>query len=275
METITVFKRILAATGEEPRAVLAAARGLQALDKCADIEPFHLDPVRPKDVLDDLLQRAIDTRADILVMGGRTHVLASRAAMLAPCSVLMVPDHSTLAFDKLLVPVDFSDCSADAARCAVSLGEKSNGDWKAVTVESAEDPWLEWNEDSARRLQQRLEKFIESATGRSAAGKCIVEPLNRSVVAVDHTGISPAHHIEGADIAATIAQVAEREKASLVVIGTRGRSRSAMILLGSVTEHLMQLAACPVLAVKHAGHLGLVDAILARLHQPEPSLTAS
>ncbi len=274
METNTVFKRILAATGNEPRAVLDAARSLQGLDKCVDIEPFHLDATRPKDVLDNLLHHALDTRADILVMGGRTHVLASRAAMLAPCSVLMVPDHSTLTFDNVLVPVDFSDSSAEAARCAVMLAEKAHGDWKAVTVESADDAWLDWKDDNGR-MEQRLAEFLEKATGRSAAGRCMVEPLNRSVVAVDHTGISPAHHIEGADIASTIAQVAVREKASLVVVGTRGRSRSALILLGSVTEHLMQLAVCPVLAVKHAGHLGLVEGILERLREHVPSLTAS
>ena len=194
--------------------------------------------------------------------------------MLAPCPVLMVPGHTTLAFDKLLVPVDFSDSSAEAVRCAVSLAEKARGDWKAVTVECAEDPWLDWKDDNGR-MEQRLTEFLESATGRGSVGRGIVEPLNRSVLAVDHTGISPAHHIEGADIASTIAQVALREKTSLVVIGTRGRSRSALILLGSVTEHLMQLAMCPVLAVKHPGNLGLVEGLLNRLRTAEPSLIVS
>jgi nucleotide-binding universal stress UspA family protein len=186
----------------------------------------------------------------------------------------MVPDHTTVTFDNILVPVDFSDSSAEALRCAISLAERARGDWKAVAVECSDDVWLDWGEDHGR-MREQLGEFLETATGRSAAGRCIVEPLNRSVLAVDHTGISPAHHIGGADIASTIAQVAKREKASLLVVGTRGRSRSALLLLGSVTEHLMQLATCPVLAVKHAGHLGLAGALLDRLRKPELNLIAS
>ena len=53
--------------------------------------------------------------------------------------------------------------------------------------------------------------------------------------------------VESERIAATIHKVAEDEKVDLKVISTRGRSRSAAILLGSVTEGVIVLTEvhCP------------------------------
>jgi hypothetical protein len=59
--------------------------------------------------------------------------------------------------------------------------------------------------------------------------------------------------------------VAEREDADLIVMGTRGRSRSAAILLGSVTEETIRQTRIPLLAAKHFGaRLGVLQALLDR-----------
>jgi nucleotide-binding universal stress UspA family protein len=51
----------------------------------------------------------------------------------------------------------------------------------------------------------------------------------------------PAAHV--------ILQVAEEENASLIVMGTRGPSSAAELLLGSVSAEVLRRARCPVLAV--------------------------
>jgi nucleotide-binding universal stress UspA family protein len=44
--------------------------------------------------------------------------------------------------------------------------------------------------------------------------------------------------------------MAAREHAALIVMGTHGRSGLDRILLGSVAERVIRLAACPVLTVR-------------------------
>ncbi len=52
--------------------------------------------------------------------------------------------------------------------------------------------------------------------------------------------------------AQTLAKLAEEEDADLIVVGTRGETVLAGLLLGSVTQRLLHLAPCPVLAVPPA-----------------------
>ncbi len=51
-------------------------------------------------------------------------------------------------------------------------------------------------------------------------------------------------------VVATIVNYADREKADLIVIGTRGRSGISKMLLGSVASGVVTYAPCPVVVAK-------------------------
>ena len=59
--------------------------------------------------------------------------------------------------------------------------------------------------------------------------------------------------------------MAQEQNVDMKVMATRGRSRSATILLGSVTEGVIIEARTPVLVVKHFGaRLGLLQVLMDR-----------
>ena len=54
--------------------------------------------------------------------------------------------------------------------------------------------------------------------------------------------------------AETIAGYAKAHAIDLIVMGTHGRSRMERLLVGSVAEHVIRTAPCPVLTVRHPEH---------------------
>jgi nucleotide-binding universal stress UspA family protein len=69
------------------------------------------------------------------------------------------------------------------------------------------------------------------------------EGLDATFVLVSGISAEAAHSID---------DVARREDADLIVVGTRGHRPMAGVLVGSVTQRLLHIAPCPVLAVPAA-----------------------
>lgn len=63
-------------------------------------------------------------------------------------------------------------------------------------------------------------------------------------------GITAEFLLWEGDPGSSIAAAAEAEHADLVVVGTRGRSGAERMFLGSVSDHVVRHAECPVLVVR-------------------------
>jgi nucleotide-binding universal stress UspA family protein len=74
----------------------------------------------------------------------------------------------------------------------------------------------------------------------------LVEPERR----LESAGVVPTLHIHVGLPAEVIVKVAGELGADLIVMGTHGRGGLAGLVLGSVANHVLQQAACPVLLVK-------------------------
>ena len=202
---------------------------------------------------DQLLTLVAESGTDLLFVGHRRahsgrNALARRLAMKAPCSVWMVPEDSASEFGRLLVPVDFSEPAADCVRVATSLAAIA-GTTECQTLHVYFDDTVITYEgyDAVLKGEER-------------------EAYQRFIAPIESHGVRVTPLFEASPhVADTIIRVAERERVDLIVLATRGRSRSSAILLGSTAEEVIIDTRKPVLLVKHFGAtLGVLEAMLDR-----------
>jgi universal stress protein A len=141
---------------------------------------------------------------------------------------------------RILVPTDFS-CDADTAmRYAIDLAKPFGASVELLHV--VEDPlaagmWsAEFYTAEIAGLQLNLVKDSEARLQR------IVEDANTPVWLVSEVRTGSA--------ATTIVETAREHHADLIVMGTKGRTGLAHLLMGSVAERVVRLAPCPVLTVR-------------------------
>jgi nucleotide-binding universal stress UspA family protein len=88
------------------------------------------------------------------------------------------------------------------------------------------------------------EAMLESAT------EYFNEAFKKLEVKTTAAGVRPRFEIKIGHPAEQIVLMAEKEKADLIVMGSRGRSRVAQWLLGSISRRVLSYAHCSVLIVK-------------------------
>ncbi|HEY6164239.1 MAG TPA: universal stress protein [Nitrososphaeraceae archaeon] len=146
-------------------------------------------------------------------------------------------------FSKILVAVDGSESSMDAADFAISIAKKEcNASLIALHVIQS----TYWNnplglvtptsiEGSLERYKQKFQPWFDKIKEEADYNKI---QLKTDII------ISPI------SIVGAIINYSEEEKANLIVIGTRGRSGFKKILLGSVAAGVVRYAHCPVMVLK-------------------------
>jgi nucleotide-binding universal stress UspA family protein len=134
--------------------------------------------------------------------------------------------------NKILVPTDFSQASEEALRWATSLARDTGA---VLTIAHVEEPPMAY----AGELPLVPDEETREELRRSLAG----------TLPGDAT-VSFEHKLLVGDPAAAIVDLAERENADLIVMGSHGRKGLTRLLMGSVAEAVVRKAKCPVLTVK-------------------------
>jgi nucleotide-binding universal stress UspA family protein len=138
-------------------------------------------------------------------------------------------------FKKIIWATDGSECADRALVLARLLASENGSALLAVhSVEYLVGPGARGAPPELADDDERLVK-IKGQVAELAKGG-----IDADVKVVQGGATGAAH---------TIAEVAQEDGADLIVIGTRGHTAFAGLLLGSVTQRLLHIAPCPVLVV--------------------------
>lgn len=195
--------------------------------------------------------------SDLVVVGtkgksGLEHVLlgstAERVIRTAPCPVLTVRmDREELLsgeagacegirLNRILVPVDFSDCSLEAVEYAALMAQRHGA---ALRLLHVLEP-VSYGLDFTLLRSEKREEMRERLTARLGA-------MTRALV---EAKIQADSQVRGGTPFESILDSARTIPADLIVMGTHGRRGLSHALSGSVAEAVLRRSGCPVLTVR-------------------------
>jgi nucleotide-binding universal stress UspA family protein len=151
----------------------------------------------------------------------------------------------TIGISKIMVGIDGSEQSINAADYAIDIAKRHNAELIAVNVLTS-DIGYAYSSPGVESPPLTIREIILLAEDE------VKKWLNDIEEKADKSGIRFRSEIIMAKRSAvsTMLDYAEEQKIDLIVVGTRGRSGIKKMLLGSVASGLVTYAACPVLIVK-------------------------
>jgi len=210
----------------------AARERLEAWKAEAAKEGVTLEPrIRTSpSAYEGILEEVGETQPDLIIMGrhgytGLTRLLmgsvTARVIGHSPVNVLVVPQGVPLSFERLLMASDGSPYSEAAWAEALALAGAMGSALIGVAV-AASDRDIPTATNAVRNL--------EAAASQQGIPVDTMIPMGRPE--------------EG------IVKAAEFKQASLIIVGSHGRTGLKRLLMGSVAERVIGQAKCPVLVVK-------------------------
>lgn len=141
------------------------------------------------------------------------------------------------AFQRLLVPTDFSDCAAAAAGVAARLARQLGCRVDVITVVDTRPLFDAYGDEAFR------DERIAAIRGAAAA-------LLDDFVPAHFSGCEVSQAVRDGDAFSEILEAAKETGADLIVMGTHGRAGLAHLLIGSVAEKTVRHSPVPVLTVR-------------------------
>ena len=209
----------------------------------------------------ETLRYAHERDIDLIMLGrhhgrarepGDTALLARRLTRKATCSVLVLPEEYRYQADRLVVPVRDSECSAGALEVACGVAAYTGAAVMALNIFRVGPGYTR----TGVTLDEH-KALLEEAAKRECAS--LLEKTDTHERTVECNCVPDLR----GDPVPIILEMLGDDLGQAVVIGARGRTGAAGVLLGTITERLIRKSPSPVLAVKKKGEcLGLLRALL-------------
>ncbi len=148
-----------------------------------------------------------------------------------------------VAFNKIMVPIDYSENCKKSVEYAVELGRVFHSTLYLVHVISADD--IEAIEKASKlMIDTNCDMLVEERK------KFELEELEKFFPPDDARGLEVRYFISTGKPYNQIVRKAKKREMDLIVICTHGRSNLPYVLFGSVAERVIRKAHCPVLVVQ-------------------------
>jgi nucleotide-binding universal stress UspA family protein len=143
--------------------------------------------------------------------------------------------------NSILVAFDFSDTSTSALNYGRNLAHAFGGRLHVIHI--------------ADVISTSAAQFYPEGPGdpEAKASGLALSQLQTVLAAENAPDARPTVRV-ASDPALAIVDFAKEIHADLIVIGTHGRTGVSRLLMGSVAEHVVRTAPCPVLVVRPAEH---------------------
>ena len=179
-----------------------------------------------------------------------------------------------LSINRICVPTDFSPAADHAVHFGAALAHSYDATLHLLHVIEHAGPLVhhpdftsdgEVARDYFNRLERAVADAAEQMDSQDGDEPQEVSDLIKSLQtgAVDRidsvgdswwTGLEVHRDIRYGNAVQEINHYVEKREIDHVVVGTHGHSKLGAMLLGSVTEKLIRLCACPVTVVRHPEH---------------------
>ncbi|MEZ5055687.1 MAG: universal stress protein [Saprospiraceae bacterium] len=189
--------------------------------------------------LEEIILDTKELKADLIVIG-KSHnrnwhgITTKNLIRKTVCNALIVPEKSKRKLEHIIVPIDFSPNSVRALQKAISLKKAQKNQAKISCVHVYEVPNLNFYQINKRPDQ--IKEMIESNIRESfhafinTYGADFKKEIDFVPVQKDMPGT-----------AKYIMETCERLGGDFIIMGAKGHSKVELLLLGSVTERVLEL----------------------------------
>ena len=194
------------------------------------------------EIYERIVDLAHSQNVDLIVMGkkgmsklGRALIgsVTARVIGYSQKDVLVVPDNTYIGWKSILFATDGSKYSESAANKAIDFARSYGSELKVISV-------VDVTEELMALAPAALENLVRKA-------KSMVDDMKNKA---SSEGINAEGIVKEGDAYKVIINVAKKQKADTIIMGSHGRTGLKRLLMGSVTERVIGHAPCPVLVVK-------------------------
>ncbi len=143
---------------------------------------------------------------------------------------------------KILFPTDFSECANNAFVYTMMMADKMDADIEVLHIVFPETEPLDFPVIVTKATEARIEAARESMKAFVDFGVTSVVDQLKNVPNIQSD-------IEVGVPVSAIAQVAKRDQADLIIMGTEGENSALDKLIGSVAQGVLGKAECPILII--------------------------